>query len=394
MASLASRRGRFYIDFRFKGIRYREQTEIVDNPVNHKKVKLLVKKMEAEITLGTFDYLTYFPEGKSSSKFKTQKDRLQFPKRTPQSFETFLEIWFSEKKVEWRQSYIDVTRCNIDKHILPFFTGKYLDEVDKALILKFRSHLANLQGPTGKSLSASSINHIMIPLRMILIEGSDRFKYQNPWVNIKRIREKKPEIIPFAVAEVQKILNTVRKDYKSYYTTRFFTGMRSSEIDGLLWKYVDFDRKQILVREALVQDKMVSTKNDGSSRDIDMNTMVYETLLAHKQEVGGRSPYVFSTQSGAHLHNRNVTQRIWYPLLRYLGLDKRRPYQTRHTAATMWLGSGENPEWIVRQMGHTTTKMLFTVYSRFVPNLTRRDGSAFEKLLAQNFTNTQKEELS
>ena len=32
-------------------------------------------------------------------------------------------------------------------------------------------------------------------------------------------------------------------------------------------------------------------------------------------------------------------------------------------------------------MGHSSTEMLFTVYSRFVPNLTRQDGSAFETLL-------------
>jgi integrase len=29
--------------------------------------------------------------------------------------------------------------------------------------------------------------------------------------------------------------------------------------------------------------------------------------------------------------------------------------------------------------------MLFRVYSRYVPNLTRRDGSAFERLLASRF---------
>ena len=35
-------------------------------------------------------------------------------------------------------------------------------------------------------------------------------------------------------------------------------------------------------------------------------------------------------------------------------------------------------------MGHTTTEMLFRVYSRYVPNLTRQDGSAFERLLLQS----------
>jgi len=64
------------------------------------------------------------------------------------------------------------------------------------------------------------------------------------------------------------------------------------------------------------------------------------------------------------------------------GLRRRRPYQTRHTAATIWLAAGESPEWIAQQLGHSDTKMLFTVYSRFVPNLTRKDGSAVEQLLA------------
>lgn len=32
---------------------------------------------------------------------------------------------------------------------------------------------------------------------------------------------------------------------------------------------------------------------------------------------------------------------------------------------------------------HTNTKMLFTVYSRYVPNLTRQDGSAMERLMSR-----------
>ena len=33
-------------------------------------------------------------------------------------------------------------------------------------------------------------------------------------------------------------------------------------------------------------------------------------------------------------------------------------------------------------MGHATTEMLFRVYSRYVPNITSQDGSAFEALLS------------
>jgi integrase len=61
----------------------------------------------------------------------------------------------------------------------------------------------------------------------------------------------------------------------------------------------------------------------------------------------------------------------------------------RHTAATLWLAAGEAPEWIARQLGHTSTEMLFRVYSRYVPNLTRQDGSAMDRLLATRFSTSQ-----
>lgn len=142
--------------------------------------------------------------------------------------------------------------------------------------------------------------------------------------------------------------------------------MPTLEVDGLKWRYVDFERRQILVRETIVRGKPV-----------------YEALK-HQQEATGNFDYVFCTRAGTPVSHNNVTKRVWYPLLRHLGLRQRRPYQTRHTAATLWLASGENPEWIARQMGHANTEMLFRVYSRYVPNLTRRDGSAFENLIAAN----------
>lgn len=61
-------------------------------------------------------------------------------------------------------------------------------------------------------------------------------------------------------------------------------------------------------------------------------------------------------------------------------------HRCRHTAATLWLAAGESPEWIAKQMGHTTIEMLFRAYSRFVPNMTRQDGSAFERMLLQSVT--------
>ena len=98
--------------------------------------------------------------------------------------------------------------------------------------------------------------------------------------------------------------------------------------------------------------------------------------------------YVFHTRLGQPLDNTNFVHRVWRPLLDRLGIVYRRPYQTRHTCATLWLAAGENPEWVARQLGHVNTAMLFKTYSRFIPNLTRTDGSAFNSLVSSVIDHT------
>ena len=43
------------------------------------------------------------------------------------------------------------------------------------------------------------------------------------------------------------------------------------------------------------------------------------------------------------------------------------------------IGRGETPEWVARTLGHVDTSMVYKTYGRYIPNLTRQDGSAFER---------------
>jgi len=379
--------GKLFFDFRFMGQRCREQTALNDNQANRKKLQALLDKIEAEITLGTFDYACYFPNSSLAKKFTALQQNPSHSNLSTPLFKDFAQLWIEEMKAQWRISHYETTLLSLNKHIKPVFDHKAVSEITKAEILNFRSSLATKTKKNGDTLSATRINHIMTPLRMILNEAANRYDFSSPYHGIKSLKVPRTDVEPFTIEEVKLILDRVRPDYKNYYTVRFFTGMRTSEIDGLLWQYVDFERKQILVRQAWVKNELVYTKNDGSFRTIDMSCFVEEAILAQK-DVSGKLEFVFCNNVGNPLNHTNVTKRVWHPLLRHLGLRKRRPYQTRHTAATLWLASGESPEWIARQMGHTTTEMLFRVYSRFVPNLTRKDGTAFERVISQHFSIT------
>lgn len=390
MGSIRSRNGKLFLDFRYKEKRCREATTLEDTTTNRRRLGSVLKRLEAEITLGTFIYAKYFPKSPRLDDFTAQESSARMMRGDIPLFADFAELWFSEKKIEWRDSHANTVRISLDKYLLPTFGKKMVGQIRKSDILNFRSSLAKVPGQKEKTLSPSRINHIMTPLRMIMTEAADRFEFTSPWQNIKPLKEPRTEVHPFSLEEVNLILQTVRSDFKNYFTVRFFTGMRTAEIDGLRWQNVDFERRQILVVEGWVEGQRVATKTDSSHRAIHMSKMVYEALKAQYLVTAKLGDYVFCTQSGTPLLRRNVNRRVWYPLLRHLGLAQRRPYQTRHTAATLWLASGENPEWIARQMGHNSTEMLFTVYSRYVPNLTRQDGSAFERLVTSHFSNENK----
>lgn len=397
MGSIKARNGKLFFDFRYKGIRCREQSKLEDTKPNKKRMEKILKRIESEITLGQFDYAQYFPTSKKVAKFQTITTHAEMVKNIENEcvigtvFEEFSLLWLSEKEIEWRKSNYTTVKDVLLLHLIPAFGKKMLSEITKADILNFRSTLAKVNGRSNGKLSASRINHIMTPLRVIMNEAAERYDFTSPWRNIKALPVPRTDIQPFSFDEVQLFLKNVRPEYHCYFLVRFFTGLRTAEIDGLPWSNVDFENRTIKVHQALVLNEIVPCKTDGSYRSVAMNELVYQSLLNHKSEVDQQEEFVFTAAKGGHLKNRYVSRHVWYPALKASGLAKRNPYQTRHTAATLWMAAGESPEWIAQQMGHSSTTMLFRVYSRYVPNLTRKDGSAFERILAEKFSLNDKE---
>lgn len=99
--------------------------------------------------------------------------------------------------------------------------AKEVSAITKAELLSFRSALGKVPGQKGQSLTATRINHIMTPLRMILSEAADRFEFTSPYLNIKSLKVPKTDVEPFTLDEVLQILGAVREDFRNYYTVRF-----------------------------------------------------------------------------------------------------------------------------------------------------------------------------
>jgi integrase len=387
MGSIRPRGNLLFIDFRYRGVRCREQTKLKDTPANRKRLKALLERIEAEILLGTFNYGEYFPKSPRVADFKAHEDRIEQVQSDTPTFSDFSDLWFSENEVSWKYSYQITLRSSLDKHVLPAFGAQAVSQITRAEILAFRAKLAKIPRKDGSTgLSPARINTILVPLRLVLSEAADRFDFESPYKNIKMLKVPKTKVQPFTLDEVHRLLTHVREDFRSYFTVRFYTGMRTGEVHGLKWKYIDFDRREILVRESLVAGKMTDTKTDSSFRDIPMSSPVFDALKEQQKRTGD-TEWVFCNGEGKQLQVNNVSNRVWKPLLRLLDLPYRRLYQTRHTAATLWLAAGENVLWVSQVLGHADPHVTFQKYGKYAPNLTRRDGSAFEALLAQKMGN-------
>lgn len=399
-----------YLDFFYRGVRCREQTTLPDTAENRRRVQSVMNRISKEIKQGLFDYATTFPGSPRAAQFAGPAASIgsivptaaggNSPPSVPAlpdtpTFSDFSVTWRKEMAPQWRRQHRDSVDATFAAHLLTEFGDRAVGLITKADVLTFRAKLAEMPGRSSPKLSPTTINRTMGLLRQCLTEASERFGTPDAFKGVKRLKGRRPDVKPFSLEEVEKIRSTIRADFRSYVTCRFFTGMRTGEINGLKWKYVDFEHEVIKVREVFsAGEAEENAKTESSIRDIPMLPMVKEALEQQWEERDPDVEYVFCSRGGHPIDAHNFANRIWYPLLRYLELEKRRPYQTRHTTATLMLASGENPEWIARLMGHTNTQMLFTVYSRFVPNLTRQDGLAFTGLVNRKTGNAKPQILT
>lgn len=71
-SSLASVRARadtglLFLDFRWKGRRYRRQTTLADTPANRERLEKVLVKIQKQIEAGAFDYAAFFPDSTSAT---------------------------------------------------------------------------------------------------------------------------------------------------------------------------------------------------------------------------------------------------------------------------------------------------------------------------------------
>jgi integrase len=389
-------RGRLFIDFRWRGVRCREWTGRPDTPEDRAAGRRSVREIDGEIAAGRFDYARHFPHGPKLAMFTTPP-----ADGGPPPFREYVRRWLADKgaRVAAGTAY-DWGRI-VEARLIPAFGEKPVSEISVEAVEGFvaalkRGEVLAPPAPEGADkrrrprkpgkVSNRRVNIILQVLRQSLERAVKRgWLADNPARAVDRLREDKAEIAPLSFDEVRAFLadGLQLEEDRRYFRVAFFTGLRPGEQIGLRWEDVDWTRKALAIRRSVSRFGEGGTKTASSAREVDMLAPVERALRAQRPAAELRSAYVFPNRDGGHRDITNLRERVWKPALRRAGLRYRAMYQTRHTFATLSLARSEDIGWVAKMLGHTSTEMVIRHYHRFIPNLTRQDGSALSRALSE-----------
>ena len=141
MAAITERNGWLVVDFRYQGVRCREKTNLEASAGNKKRLQQVVKRIEAEITLGTFEFAKYFPNSNQLARFNVNEMQEQGKRGEFPSFKQFAESWLALNKVQCRHTNEAKLRGMLANHIYPRLASVPINDIGKNDVLMLRTNI-------------------------------------------------------------------------------------------------------------------------------------------------------------------------------------------------------------------------------------------------------------
>ncbi len=197
----------------------------------------------------------------------------------------------------------------------------------------------------------------------------------NPLRGCERPRAVRREVTPWMLDEVDLILAAAKNDrFFALYVMEFSLGLQfPGEVFGLRWDLdVDMQHRTVRVGGQAVKGHREPTKTKARRRELAMPDDVHAALSEHRKRLlseGLRSStYVFPNQSGEFQSPRNFVRDSFDVVVARAGVRRLRPYDMRHTFATLALAAGVHIKTVSRMLGHASEVETLRTYSHFIPS--------------------------
>lgn len=206
-------------------------------------------------------------------------------------------------------------------------------------------------------------NNVLIQLKVLFnFAVKQEHLLGNPFKNLDSFRQDKREIIFWNNYEVSKFLDSTKNDRNhSIYSVALNTGMRKSELCGLMWDCIDFNEKIITVKRTRDRGGLKETTKGREVRKIPMNETVYK-LLKSLYETRNHPSYVFS-HNGVPTSYEHLGDRVFKRALLKAGVRQIRFHDLRTTFASNWVINDGNIYVLSRILGHKSVTITQNHYA-------------------------------
>ena len=299
-------------------------------------------------------------------------------------FTKYLMDWLKMMKPSVEPTTYSAYDLTIRRRIVPYFDENYpkllLRDVTPKHIQDYYTYELEELG-----VSANTVIHRHANIRKALQYAykTDLIK-SNPADKVQRPKKTQFESVPYNGEELEELFAAVKgTDLELGVILAAFYGLRRSEVVGLKWDAVDFDRKVITIRhtvtQTIVDGKYVEvardrTKTKSSHRSLPL-VPPFEALLMElkRKQAENRElcrscycedyrDYIYVNPMGYRIKPGYLTQ-AFPEFLESHGLRRIRFHDLRHSCATLLYANGVALKDIQEWLGHSdigTTSNIYT----------------------------------
>lgn len=349
------------------------------------------------------------PQGKSRSRtFDTKGECQRFladtssdtrrgkwadPALSRITFEQWGTDWF-ETKATWSPSMRASTTKLYRKHVLPFFVGRRIGDIDRVAVKRFISGMVNAGYAPKYVRAAVSIVHGVFELarEAHAVHVNPASRHGLP----KAVKKPPMFLTPDQVRQLVATVDGAAPDdasrpwpYSLAVLLLAYTGLRPSEMCGLRVGAVDLLRRRVSVVETLsiVNGRLVEgpTKTKRH-RSVPLPPFLADELAAYlarrREELGrpaGPAERLFVGLKSVQLRETWFQQAVVRPAAVEVGLAGLRAYDLRHTYASMLIANGAHPKAVQERMGHENISQTMDTYGHLFEALEQEATDALDR---------------
>jgi integrase len=186
---------------------------------------------------------------------------------------------------------------------------------------------------------------------------------RNPVALVKKPPTKpKTRIVPTTPEEVEKLRGKLPDADAVLAAILAYTGIRPGEARGLQWS--DLSERNVHVWRSVGPEGVKETKTT-KTRSVPLCATLKADLNAWKRQLGSPSPesFILPRADGEPWTDddfKNWQKRRFKTAVKAAGINLARPYDLRHSAASLWIAEGRNVVEVAAWLGHQPTETLKT----------------------------------